>query len=278
MCYFCTVLINSQTKMITSHNHRFEALCEVLSNELLNESYYTLTLRLPDCADGAEFLPGSFVQLKANAPNVFLRRPISVCEWNRDQRTLTLLIQCVGRGTNHFKSLSVGSFIDVVAPLGNSFDFSPEYAGTYPLLIGGGVGLAPMLMLARAFNDRGTIPHILIGARTADLLVLRSQFRKCGILHLTTDDGSVGVKGNVLAHPCLLESSYTSVYVCGPRVMMRAVAQWSMKRGIPTQISLENTMACGIGACLCCVEDTKDKGNVCVCTEGPVFNAERIKW
>lgn len=258
---------------------QFNLLCEVISNQSLNESYFLLTVQLPQYALSASFLPGCFVQVKVEAPNAFLRRPISVCRWNLEKNTISLLIQEIGRGTSYLRTLRGGDKIDLLGPLGNSFDISSEKVGhDAPLLIGGGVGVAPMLMLAEALYQKGITPNILLGARTSKLIVLQEEFKKYGSLYVTTDDGSQGVRGTVLMHPILTDTSHSQIFTCGPRVMMKAVAIWGEKQGVPVQVSLENTMACGIGACLCCVENTKDEGNVCVCTEGPVFNANRIRW
>lgn len=134
-----------------------------------------------------------------------------------------------------------------------------------------------MLYLARQFSRAGIRPTILLGGRTASHVVLREEFEALGDVHLTTDNGELGIQGRVTDHPILQEGSFDRIYTCGPKVMMIAVAKVAEARGIDCEVSLENTMACGIGACLCCVEDLVGQGNTCVCTEGPVFNSTLIK-
>ena len=191
-----------------------------------------------------------------------------------EQRELWLLIARVGTGTSVLTQLPDGTELSLLLPLGNTFPMEGVHR---PLLVGGGVGIAPMLYLARAFADRGLRPSILLGGRTAGHIVLREHFEALGDVYYTTDDGSDGLKGRVIDHPILSEGAFDRIYTCGPKVMMLAVARVAEARGIPCFVSLENTMACGIGACLCCVEDLVDQGNTCVCTEGPVFDSRLLK-
>ena len=191
-----------------------------------------------------------------------------------EQRELWLLIARVGTGTSVLTQLPDGTELSLLLPLGNTF---PSEGVQRPLLVGGGVGIAPMLYLARAFAARGLRPSILLGGRTAGHIVLREHFEALGDVYYTTDDGSDGLKGRVTDHPILSEGAFDRIYTCGPKVMMLAVARVAEARGIPCFVSLENTMACGIGACLCCVEDLVDQGNTCVCTQGPVFDSRLLK-
>ena len=218
--------------------------------------------------------PGQFVQVAVPGGLVLLRRPISICNVLPEQRELWLLIARVGTGTSVLTQLPDGTELSLLLPLGNTF---PSEGVEHPLLVGGGVGIAPMLYLARAFAARGLRPSILLGGRTAAHIVLREHFEALGDVYYTTDDGSDGLKGRVTDHPILSEGAFDRIYTCGPKVMMLAVARVAEARGIPCFVSLENTMACGIGACLCCVEDLVDQGNTCVCTEGPVFDSRLLK-
>ncbi|WP_373775974.1 dihydroorotate dehydrogenase electron transfer subunit [Porphyromonas loveana] len=259
------------------YNHRLQ----VVANKELNDSYFLLTLA-PFSQEAAfslpEILPGQFVQVLTEASGAFLRRPISVCDVDYARQQLLLLVQKVGKGTHALAHLTTSDTVDLLYPLGNGFTFPNQSSEAYrPLLVGGGVGTAPMLYLARCMCARGIEPNVLLGARTADLIVMRDHFEEFAHLHVTTEDGSMGVKGFVTDHPALREGAYTHIYVCGPKAMMVAVASLAHKRAISCEVSLENTMACGIGACLCCVENTKE-GNLCVCTEGPVFNIDRLQW
>lgn len=216
---------------------------------------------------------GQFVQVAPPGGATMLRRPISVC--NVEAGELWLLVARVGRGTVAITEAKIGDILNVIYPLGNSFSIKGVRR---PLLVGGGVGIAPMLMLAKAFGEEGIKPDILLGGRSAGHIVLRECFEPLGHLHLTTDDGSLGVQGRVTDHPIMQGGDYDAVFACGPTPMMRAVALQAKTQGVPCSVSLEHTMACGIGACLCCVTETTTEGNVCVCTEGPVFDASELMW
>jgi dihydroorotate dehydrogenase electron transfer subunit len=149
-------------------------------------------------------------------------------------------------------------------------------AGKKYLLVGGGVGSAPLYYLAEELKRGGHEFTILIGARSAKDLYLREAYEALGRVEYTTEDGSLGEKGYVTNHSLLAEK-YDCIYTCGPKPMMMAVARYAREKGIACEVSLENKMACGLGACLCCVEDTKE-GHKCVCTDGPVFSIDELKW
>lgn len=247
----------------------------VVSNTSLNSCYYIITVALPkDVASSWHPLPGSFVQIAANAPDVFLRRPISIASFNATRGELSFLIQQVGKATTWWRSLTVGSLLDIIGPLGNGFTTNKQFVGSKPLLVAGGVGIAPIRMLAEALQNEGITPTVLYGARSKELFVFREELHAICSLQVSTEDGSLGKKGFVTELPAWVED-YTSVFTCGPRAMMNAVARMAKAKGIPCELSLENRMACGIGACLCCVEKTT-QGNVCVCSEGPVFRADKL--
>lgn len=218
---------------------------------------------------------GQFVQVEVPGGLTLLRRPISVCNYLPERNELWLLIARVGRGTIAITDKTVGESLNIILPLGNTFN--TEHSRR-PVLLGGGVGIAPMLALAQTFVAQGIRPTVILGGRTAELVTLREYFEPIAELYITTDDGSLGYKGRITEHPALLTGDYDVMYCCGPHVMMHAVHRVAEARGISCQVSLENTMACGIGACLCCVQDTHEEGNLCVCTEGPVFNSQSIKW
>ena len=145
------------------------------------------------------------------------------------------------------------------------------------LLVGGGVGTAPMLYLGACLKAAGFAPVFLLGARSASDLLQLEDFEQYGEVYMTTEDGSAGEKGYVTNHSILNDVNFDQIYTCGPKPMMMAVAKYAKSKNIACEVSLENTMACGIGACLCCVEKTSE-GHVCVCTEGPVFNIEKLTW
>jgi dihydroorotate dehydrogenase electron transfer subunit len=145
------------------------------------------------------------------------------------------------------------------------------------LLIGGGCGIAPLLFLGKYLKSNGYIPDILLGFRNKERIIELEEYLKIGNVLITTEDGSQGEKGYVTLHSSLSTVKYNRIYCCGPDSMMKAVASYSRKRNIICEVSLENLMACGIGACLCCIVDTV-KGHLCTCTDGPVFNINELKW
>ena len=165
--------------------------------------------------------------------------------------------------------------MNVLLPLGNGFTILEDKSARV-LLVGGGVGSAPLYGLAQELKRIGQDFAILIGARAAKDLYRRDEFEALGRVEYTTEDGSLGEKGYVTNHS-LLKEKFDYIYTCGPKPMMMAVAKYARENSIPCEASLENKMACGLGACLCCVEDTTS-GNRCVCTDGPVFSIDELKW
>lgn len=248
---------------------------EVTENKRLNSNYVLLKLRsnstLPD------ILPGQFAELKADKnPNVFLRRPISINFVDINNNEVWFLIQIIGEGTNSLSEVNVGETINTLLPLGNTFTIGQDKDEEL-LLVGGGVGIAPMLYLGKELKDKGYKPSFLIGARSKRDLLQLDEFNKYGEVYTTTEDNSFGEKGYVTNHSILQTKRFDKIYTCGPKPMMMAIAKYAKERNIFCEVSLENTMACGIGACLCCVENT-DKGHICVCTEGPIFNINKLLW
>ncbi len=248
----------------------------VESNERLHANYGLLKLKPVD-GSLPEILPGQFCQVEIkNSKNTFLRRPISVNYVDYETNQLWLLVRKAGEGTSTLLDVCEGAKVNVVYPLGNGFT-SPVDKDVKLLLVGGGVGVAPLLYFGEVLKQAGVEVNFLLGARSkVDLLELE-EFKKRGNVYLSTEDGSVGEKGFVTAHS-VLSQKWDSISCCGPMPMMKAVARYAVENGVDCEVSLENVMACGVGACLCCVEDTADHGNVCVCKEGPVFNIKRLKW
>ncbi len=220
--------------------------------------------------------PGQFIQVRIDgSPNTYLRRPISVNFVDTKRNQLWLLVQLVGDGTRTLAETPIGKKVNMILPLGNSF--SKPAVNDMVLLIGGGVGVAPLLMLGKEIKEQGMNVTFLLGARSANDLLELDEFAKYGQVYTTTEDASAGEKGFVTQHSILSAKSFTKIYTCGPKPMMQAVASYAREKDIECEVSLENSMACGIGACLCCVEDTVD-GHVCTCTSGPVFNVKKLKW
>lgn len=251
---------------------------KVTANEHLHENYCLLKLTteqpLPD------MYPGQFVEVRVDgSPSTFLRRPISINYVDKQANELWLLIQLVGDGTRKLAEARVGDIINVMLPLGNGFTLpSSEEKGKKLLLIGGGVGTAPMLYLGAWLKAAGFETTFLLGARSEKDLLQLKQFGTYGDVFVTTEDGSMGEKGYVTNHSLLSKTRFDHIYTCGPKPMMMAVARYASAEDIDCEVSLENTMACGLGACLCCVEKLKDEHHVCVCTEGPVFNIKKLSW
>lgn len=234
-------------------------------------------LRLTDSEPLPEMLPGQFVEVRVdNTPSVLLRRPISIHYYNKENNELGLLVQLIGDGTRWMATLKAGDTLNVVLPLGNGFTL-PTSTDESPLLVGGGVGVAPLLYLGMKLKEMGVTPTFLLGSRTENELMQIDEFKKYGPVYITTENGAVGEKGYVTQHSVLANNKFSQVYTCGPKPMMMAVARWAKSTNVPCEVSLENKMACGVGACLCCVEDTKE-GNVCVCKEGPVFSIDKLSW
>jgi dihydroorotate dehydrogenase electron transfer subunit len=247
----------------------------VTDNINLNETHYVLTLSSP--TELPEIFPGQFAEVLVPDSNVtFLRRPLSIFEVNYKRNEMKFLIKCVGEGTAKLRTLVKGDMLNVMFPLGNSYNL--DIKGN-AMLIGGGCGVAPLYFLAKSLSKKNVGINIFIGARSKSDILLADELKLCGNIFITTEDGSDGEKGLVTNHSKMKAVAVDSdqIYCCGPEPMMKAVASFANKVTVPCEVSLENTMACGIGACLCCVTETVD-GNKCVCTEGPVFNTKSLKW
>lgn len=225
-----------------------------------------------------EVLPGQFAEIRIDGSNTtFLRRPISINYVDRETNEVWFLMQLVGDGTRKLATVKQGDTVNAVMPLGKGFTMPKAPAMAKPLLIGGGVGTAPLLMLGSELAKAGCKPVFLLGARSAGDLLQLEEFGKLGEVHTTTEDGSLGEKGYVTQHSILNNDKFDMIYTCGPKPMMVSVAKYAKAHGIECEVSLENKMACGVGACLCCVERT-DEGHLCVCKEGPVFNIKKLLW
>jgi dihydroorotate dehydrogenase electron transfer subunit len=245
----------------------------VVQNEQLNHDTYRIVVRAPEKL--GTIVPGQFVNVYIpDSATTFLRRPLSIHDVDVDKNTFSLLIKAVGDGTRKLVQIEPQKDLDIVYPLGNGF--SEPNKNEHVLLIGGGVGIAPMMHLARHAVQKDANVDILLGARSANDHVLLDEFKQYGSIHLTTNDGSLGTKGFVTDHS-IFESKFDRIYCCGPEPMMLAVAKKAKALAIACEVSLENMMACGFGVCLCCVTKTNE-GNKCVCTEGPVFNINDLQW
>lgn len=243
----------------------------VSEKKFLNSSFFKLKLKSKKTLP--EINPGQFVEVQVNSDSkVLLRRPISINDVDSQTNEISLIIQTVGQGTKELAKINEGEEINLVYPLGNRFNIE----GENPLLVGGGVGIAPLLYLAKNFHAKGIKPKVLLGFRSQEQMIDLKEYEKYADVYISTQDGSVGSKGLVTENE-IFTQSYDTIYTCGPTPMMKAISDYSLKNNIKCYASLENKMACGIGACLCCVQNTTE-GHKCTCTEGPVFNVKDIIW
>ncbi|MDO4496867.1 MAG: dihydroorotate dehydrogenase electron transfer subunit [Bacteroidales bacterium] len=261
----------------------------VVSNEMLSSRLFLMKLTPADGSALAATHPGQFAELRVDQePKVFLRRPISIHRVLPAQNEIWLLVQKAGNGTNHLATLKAGDVMNMVYPLGNGYTLPSAGSKAKVLLVGGGVGIAPILETGAVLKEMGCEVTYLLGGRTATDLVEIDEYRAIGEVLVTTEDGSTieGLdcqKGFVTNHTRLQSGSFNYIKVCGPGPMMKAVAkavaEWPEMNEVERflELSLENKMACGLGVCLCCVEDTKE-GHKCVCSDGPVFDVKDLKW
>lgn len=248
---------------------------QVTENRRIHAAYSLLRLTPAENVILPEIHPGQFVQVSVqDSKTTFLRRPISINYVDEKNNELWLLVRIAGDGTQWMSELKEGASVNLLLPLGKGFTI-PETSCRI-LLVGGGVGVAPLLQYGKVLKSAGFHPEFLLGARSEKDLLEIDFFEKIGKVHISTDDGSKGEKGVVTLNP-VLNKQWDKICCCGPAPMMKDVACKAREIDADCEVSLENMMACGIGACLCCVEKTV-KGNVCVCTEGPVFNINELTW
>ncbi|MBO6182987.1 MAG: dihydroorotate dehydrogenase electron transfer subunit [Acidaminococcaceae bacterium] len=249
---------------------------KVVGQWILNTATKEIDLIAPRIA--AEAVPGQFVNVQVSRRTApLLRRPLGIARVDREHGVISLIYRVIGEATRILADVCSGDVLSVVGPLGNGFDRSARK----PLLVGGGTGLAPLLNLAEAFKAEGIVPHVLMGGRTEEELFWKDLYEGiAGSIALTTDDGTLGTKGTVMAllPDMLRDGGYDCVYVCGPAPMMKAVSAAVLEQKIKCQVSLEKYMACGLGACLSCSCQGIGK-RIKVCKDGPVFRAEEVaEW
>ena len=241
-----------------------QSIFVVLSNEALTDCVYTMVLSGDTTAITA---PGQFVNIKLDG--LFLRRPISVCDY--DSKTLTIVYKVVGKGTGQLSTMISGDRLDILTGLGNGYDLT--VSGEKPVLLGGGVGVPPMYNLAKKLIADGKKVSVILGFNTKTEIFYEEEFQKLGCdVTVTTVDGSYGVKGFVTT--ALENMDYTYFYTCGPEPMLKAVHRASRTSG---QMSFEERMGCGFGACMGCSCKTLT-GYKRICKEGPVMRKEEILW
>lgn len=244
----------------------------ITEQTMIAEDIYSMWVQAEDIA--SEAVPGQFVSLFCNDGSRLLPRPISICEIDRINGRLRLVYRVAGNGTLEFSKLGAGDELGMMGPLGNGFQLLKQKA----ILIGGGIGIPPMLELAKQLNCE---KDIVLGYK--DSLFLNYEFKPYGNVYLSTEDGSAGTRGNVLdaIKEKLLKADI--IYACGPTPMLRGIKTYATEQGIRAQLSMEERMACGIGACLGCVCKTKEVDhhtnvkNKRICKEGPVFYADEVE-
>jgi len=255
-----------------SQTGKVKLTAAVCSQEALAEDVFSMWIQAEAIAKAAK--PGQFISVYTKDAGKLLPRPISICEIDQEQGRLRIVYRVVGGGTEEFSHYQAGAPIEVMGPLGNGFPLKGKNA----FLIGGGIGIPPMLELAKQLDGE---KQIVLGYR--DELFLNQEFAPYGTVTIATEDGSAGTKGNVL--DAIREQGLTAevIYACGPTPMLRALKAYAAEQGIPCWLSLEEKMACGIGACLACVCRSAEKdehsqvNNNRICKDGPVFLAQEVE-
>lgn len=252
---------------------KYKEQAVIIRQEEISYGVYSMWLKTEQVAGQAK--PGQFVSVYCHEGSRLLPRPISICEIDREDQAIRIVYRVVGKGTEELSQMRTGRCLDIVGPLGNGFPLKDKKA----FLIGGGIGIPPLLELAKELKSE---KQMVLGYR--DSMFLQEEFKKQGSLYVATEDGSYGTDGNVL--DAIRENGLNAeiIYACGPMPMLRAVKAYAKERGIECWLSLEERMACGIGACLGCVCKSKERdshtnvNNKRICKEGPVFRAEEVEF
>ena len=254
-------------------------ICTVVSQESIGTDIYSMWLQTEKIA--AEAKPGQFVSLYTNDPSKLLPRPISLCEIDKEKGRIHLVYRVTGAGTGtaEFSRLKAGDTVSAIGPLGNGFPLE-KAEGKSVFLMWGGIGVPPILELAKAMKCEKK--QILAGYRDCHTF-LKEEFEAAGTLYISTEDGSVGTKGNVMDAIRENDLKADMIFACGPTPMLRAIKNYAEANGIECYISLEERMACGIGACLACVCKSREKdahsnvNNKRICKDGPVFLSTEVE-
>jgi len=250
----------------------------IASIKEISKDIFEMWLENKDIASKAK--AGQFINVYCNDGSRILPRPISICEIDKNEGKIRIVYRIAGKGTKEISTFKKGDTIDIMGPLGNGF----TKEGTKVMLVGGGIGIPPMLQTAKELKEIPSVEeiNIVLGYRDNDLF-LKEEFEKYGKVYIATDDGSVGTKGNVIDAINENNIEADEILACGPKPMLKGLQDYSNKTGIKTQISLEERMACGIGACLACVCKSKEKdhhtnvNNKRICKDGPVFYAQEVE-
>ena len=248
----------------------------VIEQKMIADGICSMWLDAKEIAVQAK--PGQFISVYSNDKSRVLPRPISICEIDREKGTLRIVYRVVGKGTEEFSKAEAGDSFEILGPLGNGFPIE-EAKGKKVLMIGGGIGVPPMLQTAKEIEGEAII---VSGYRNQDLF-LKEELESAGTLFIATEDGSVGTKGNVVDAIRENQIEADMMFACGPKPMLRALKNYALEKGIPRLISMEEKMACGVGACLACVCQSKDVDshshvhNKRICKDGPVFLSTEVE-
>ena len=248
----------------------------VIEQKMIADGICSMWLDAKEVAVQAK--PGQFISVYSNDKSPVLPTPISICEIDREKGTLRIVYRVVGKGTEEFSKAEAGDSFEILGPLGNGFPIE-EAKGKKVLMIGGGIGVPPMLQTAKEIEGEAII---VSGYRNQDLF-LKEELESAGTLFIATEDGSVGTKGNVVDAIRENQIEADMMFACGPKPMLRALKNYALEKGIPCWISMEEKMACGVGACLACVCQSKDVDshshvhNKRICKDGPVFLSTEVE-
>jgi len=254
---------------------KYKEKSKIVEADKLADGVYSIWFETENIAREAK--AGQFISVYCNDGSRILPRPISICEI--EDNKLRIVYRVVGKGTQEFSEMKEGEVLDIMGPLGNGYTLKDNKA----LLIAGGIGIPPMVETAKELNAMGVSDITIVAGYRNNDIFLKEELEKYGTLYIATEDGSVGTKGNVMN--AIKENNITAdeIYTCGPTPMLRAIKEWAMTNGIKAQLSLEERMACGIGACLACVCQSKEVDhhsnvhNKRICKDGPVFYAEEVE-
>lgn len=255
-------------------------IAKVVEKTVLQPGIISLVLNVGDVISQA--VPGQFIDLYSKDKSRMLPRPISICDVDSEAQTMRIVFRIAGAGTEEFSLLEAGDTVEIVGPLGGGYKYKTE--GVH-ILLGGGIGIPPMLYLAKALNLAGVSKDnikVVLGFRDKDIFLVE-DFEKYSTVYITSDDGSIGIKGTVIDGLREYDITGDMIYACGPTPMLKGVSAYSFEKKIKAQISLEERMACGVGACLACVtkcknvDDHSKVNNKRICKDGPVFDAEEVE-
>lgn len=252
---------------------KFKEQAVIIRQEEIAEGIYSMWLKTDQIAGAAK--AGQFISVYCEDGSRILPRPISICEIDKEESSLHIVYRVVGKGTEEFSKKTAGDTLDVLGPLGNGFPLKDKKA----FLIGGGIGIPPILELAKQLDCE---KQIILGYRNSDMFLL-DEFQKQGEVYIATEDGSAGTKGNVIDAINANGLKADVLYACGPTPMLKALKAYAGEKDMECWISMEEKMACGIGACLACVCKSKEVDahtnvhNKRICKEGPVFNAQEVE-